>query len=34
MGFNVKDATEIYSYAKSKNLFCLENMWTRFFPII
>jgi len=30
---NSKDAEEIYRVAKEKNLFVLENMWTRFFPI-
>lgn len=28
-----KDAKEVLDFARSKKLFVLENMWTRFFPI-
>eukprot|EP00957_Ditylum_brightwellii_P166876 12701561-Ditylum_brightwellii.AAC.1 len=31
---DVKDAEYLVSLAKEKNLFCLEGMWTRFFPAV
>ncbi|CAK4084349.1 unnamed protein product [Aphanomyces euteiches] len=34
MAMNQRDATEMVELAKSKNLFLLEGMWTRFFPAI
>ncbi|ODV82980.1 hypothetical protein CANARDRAFT_30446 [[Candida] arabinofermentans NRRL YB-2248] len=31
---NCKEAVELYSIAESKQLFIMEGMWTKFFPII
>ncbi|XP_071824235.1 trans-1,2-dihydrobenzene-1,2-diol dehydrogenase-like isoform X2 [Apostichopus japonicus] len=33
MALNVKQLTEIQSLAKEKNLFCMEAVWSRFFPV-
>ncbi|XP_071844872.1 trans-1,2-dihydrobenzene-1,2-diol dehydrogenase-like isoform X2 [Apostichopus japonicus] len=33
MALNVKQLTEIQSLAKEKNLFCMEAVWSQFFPI-
>lgn len=33
LALNMKDVRELFSFAKAHNLFLMEAMWSRFFPL-